>query len=339
MSVADSAQYRTFTEDLARSQSGRLLREELGRRWPETADHLSEIIRYALLPAGKLIRPIMTLHAAEAVGGNPHGVLAAALGMEYLHVATLVHDDIIDADELRRGRPAVPMAYGIPDAIVAGDHLIFSAFASIVECKAGVPAGHVAAAVGVLAEAGTDLCRGQVLEAQMAGDPDADVAWYQEMIRLKTGALFRAVCHIGALLGGADLAVAQRLARYGEHVGVAFQIRDDLLAYGLPEQITGKPATSDLTNGRPTLPVLLAYQAGTDAQRRHLVEALNRGHAGAGELEQVRVLLDETGGLKRAHEQMAVHAGRANAELSTLASSPGVDVLAGIAYWATSEQP
>ena len=114
MTVAGSTQYRTFIDGLARSESGRLLQRELGRRWPETADRLAAVARYALLPAGKMLRPILTLHAAEAVGGSPADVLAAALGMEYLHVATLVHDDIIDADALRRGRPAVQVAYGVP---------------------------------------------------------------------------------------------------------------------------------------------------------------------------------------------------------------------------------
>src|SRR6185503_2103077 len=153
MTVAASTHLRSFLDELARSESGRILHQELGRRWPESVDELNAITRYALLPAGKLLRPIMTLHAAEAVGGDPADVLAAALGMEYLHVATLVHDDIIDADALRRGRPAVPTAYGIPNAIVAGDHLIFSAFAALTDAPRLAPA-RVAAAVAVLAQAG-----------------------------------------------------------------------------------------------------------------------------------------------------------------------------------------
>src|SRR5690349_23917371 len=120
MTVADSTEHRSFIEGLARSASGRLLRQELSHRWPETTEELEAITRHALLPAGKLLRPMMALQAAEAVGGNPADILAAALGLEYLHAATLVHDDIIDGDAVRRGRPSVPAAYGVPRAIVAG---------------------------------------------------------------------------------------------------------------------------------------------------------------------------------------------------------------------------
>ena len=338
MTVAGSTQYRTFIDGLARSESGRLLHRELGRRWPETTDRLAAVARYALLPAGKLLRPILTLHAAEAVGGEPAGVLTAALGMEYLHVATLVHDDIIDADALRRGRPAVQVAYGVPSAIVVGDHLIFSAFASIVDEQGGASPGQVTAAVAALARAGRDLCRGQMLEAELVGDLDAGARRYPEMIRLKTGALFRAVCHIGALLGGADLEVAAALARYGEHVGVAFQLRDDLLDYVATPEQTGKPATSDLGNGRPTLPLLLAYDAGSDPQRVELLAMLERRGADDGDAERVIELFDDTGVVGYARHQMTTHVEFADAELAALDPSPSVDVLAGIARW-TSEGP
>ncbi|KAB1910235.1 polyprenyl synthetase family protein [Micromonospora sp. AMSO1212t] len=337
MTVAGSTRYPSFIDDLARSESGRLLRAELGRRWPETPDRLDAIVRYALLPAGKMLRPMMTLHAAEAVGGSPRDVLAAALGTEYLHVATLVHDDIIDADTLRRGRPAVPVAYGIPGAIVAGDHLIFHAFQAIVEGGRAVPPASVVAAVTALAEAGQDLCRGQAMEERLVGDLDAGARWYPEMIRLKTGSLFRAVCHIGALLGGADPRVSAALARYGEHVGTAFQIRDDLLSYlSTPEQ-TGKPATSDLNNGRPTLPLLLAYDAISDAARVELLAVLHRRGAGPGDVEWVTALLRDAGAVDGARRRMVEHAERARAELAVLTPSASADVLTGIAAWMTSE--
>src|SRR5262245_45485091 len=323
-------------DGLAVSRSGQLLREELLRRWPETADGLGATVRYALLPPGKLIRPIMALHAAEAVGGDPTLVLPAALGLEYLHAATLVHDDIIDGDETRRGRPAVPAAFGIPQAIVAGDHLIFSAFESIVECGNGLPPVRVLAAAGVLAATGVDLCRGQAMESRLAGDPDTGVAQYLDMIRLKTGALFRAVCHIGALLGGGQPTAVQRLATYGEHLGMAFQVRDDLLAYAVPAQVAGKPATSDLTNGRPTLPVLLAYESGTVAQRLELRQVLTEGGADEAQLARVQTLLEASSALARARERAADLSTVAVGALSDLTPSPSVDVLTEIARWAGS---
>ena len=337
MAVASSTQYRTFIDELARSESGRLLHQELGRRWPETTDQLAVISRYALLPAGKLLRPIMTLHAAEAVGGSPADVLAAALGMEYLHGAAELHDDIIDDVAFRRGRPAAHVTYGIPSAILTGDHLICRAFAAIVDEPGATSPGHVVAAVAALAAAGSDLCRGQILEAQMVGDLEAGVRWYPEMIRLKTGALFRVVCLIGALLGGAEQDAASALARYGENIGLAFQVRDDLLDYVATPEQTGKPAANDLGNGRPTLPFLLAYEAAADSERSRLLAVLRRHGSGDGDAGWVNDLLKKTGAVASARQQMAVHAERARAELAVLAPSPSVDVLAGIAHWTTSE--
>ena len=342
MTAIAGTDQRDFLKDLAESGAGQLLRDALEQRWPastDSTDRLSAIHRYALLPAGKLIRPIMMLESAAAVGGRPEDVLPAALGVEYLHVGTLVHDDIIDADELRRGRPAVPSVYGLPDAIVAGDALIFTAFEAITECRAtGVPDAAIGSAVAILARAGTELCRGQALEAQLVGDPGSGVESYLEMIRLKTGALFRAVCQIGATLAGADPVHCRALASYGEHLGVAFQIRDDLLAYTTPAARSGKSPTNDLANARPTLPVLLAYQAGDPAQRKQLVEALNRRSADPGALEDFHRLLRDTGALRRAHEHVAAHLQRARDQLSTLEESASVAVLTGITHWATTRE-
>ncbi|MBB4956985.1 geranylgeranyl diphosphate synthase type I [Micromonospora polyrhachis] len=329
---------RDFMKDLPQSRSGRLLHNELGRRWPADPDHLATIVRYALLPAGKLLRPIMTLESAEAVGGHPDSVLPAALSMEYIHVATLVHDDIIDADELRRGRPAVPVAFGTPAAIVAGDQLIFTAFASLTECHAaGVPADRVVAATDALATAGADLCRGQLLESQLVDDPDSGVAAYLEVARLKTGALFRAVCQVGALLGGADATRAGQLANYGEQLGIAFQIRDDLLAYEASTATIGKPTTSDLANGRPTLPVLLAYETSPPATRAELTSALHRHSTDPATHRRVHDILRATRALERAREQAGDHARQARDQLHTLPDSASRDVLTAIARWATAQ--
>ncbi|MEJ3653052.1 polyprenyl synthetase family protein [Actinomycetes bacterium KLBMP 9759] len=322
-------------DHLTASRSERVLRAELERRWPAGADDLTALGRYALLPPGKLLRPLMTLACAEAVGGDPDEVLPAALAMEYVHVATLVHDDIIDADDVRRSRPSVHAAHGVPDAIVAGDHLIFAAFEAIGSGgSARLPAEATAGAVTALAHAGSDLCRGQVLESRLVGDPTADVGSYFTVARLKTGALFRAVCTVGALLGGADEALAARLGEYGELVGITFQIRDDVIGCTLSSSASGKPATSDLANGRATLPVLLAYRSADHATRRRLAAALERRSARPGELAAFRAMLAETGGLDRAREQAARFGERALARLSALAPSPSRDALESVATWA-----
>lgn len=318
--------------ELLRGGPGRLLREELDRRWPPTADGLTAISRYALLPPGKLLRPIMTMTCAQAVGGDPAEVLAAALAMEYLHVATLVHDDIIDGDEVRRFRPSVHAAHGVPDAILTGDHLIFVAFQAITEHRPErVPWHSVVAAASALAVTGADLCRGQALEARLAGDPTVAVADYLTVARLKTGALFRAACRVGALLGGAGPERAAALGCYGESLGVAFQIRDDLLALTRPAEVTGKPAGSDLANGRPTLPVLLAHRAGTADTRERLAAALAGRDATT--LAEFSELLASTGALAEARRCAAEHGTEALARLAEAAGEPGAEALAAIVRW------
>ncbi|MEO7260111.1 MAG: polyprenyl synthetase family protein [Jatrophihabitantaceae bacterium] len=326
-------------DDLASSRTGELLSDELAARWPLDSDELNAIARYALLPAGKFLRPVMTMIAAEAVGGEPSQVLPAALAMEYLHVATLTHDDIIDGDLLRRGRPTVHVAHGLAHAIVTGDHLIFAAFTGITECRAaGLQDPAVVESVAVLAEAGSDLCRGQMLEARLVGDITAEPESYLEMARLKTGALFRAVCQIGALLAGADREQAAALGRYGSDLGVAFQIRDDLILFADPE-VSDKPTGSDLANGRPTLPVLMAYQTSDADTRLAMGAALARRSAEPAEFDEFKSLLMATGALHGCQEHAIEYGRRAEAELSRLRPSRSVDLLTGIVRWAITTRP
>lgn len=305
-----------------------LLLAELAHRWPPGAGRLAAMSRYALLPPGKLVRSTMALLCVEAVGGHRKQALPAALALEYLHAATLVHDDLIDGDLVRRGRPTVPVAYGAADAIVTGDHLIFSAFDALAESRAaGVRDEHVLSAVTALAVAGSDLCRGQVLEATLVGDLESGVEAYLEMVRLKTGALFRAVCQVGALLGGAPPPVAAALARYGEHVGIAFQISDDVLAYTAQAATTGKSSDTDLTNRRPTLPVLLAHRDG-GPNGHQLVGALGSGDHGL-----LRELVRDSDAVRRSREVADDHVRAAQAGLTPLEPSAAADTLAALARW------
>ncbi|WP_430781437.1 polyprenyl synthetase family protein [Actinoplanes sp. G11-F43] len=309
------------------------------RRRPVTPDEPDAILRYALLPAGKMIRPIMTLHCATAVGGDPQTVLPAALALEYVHVATLVHDDIIDNDDVRRGRPSVPAAYGTPNAIIAGDQLIFDAFAAITACRdSGLPAAGIVTAVTALAEAGAALCRGQSLESRLTGDLTVGAEPYLEVARLKTGALFRAACQVGAALGGADPATTAALADYGEQLGIAFQIRDDLLSYTERPDLIGKSTTSDLSNGRATLPLLLAWAASTPDGRAALTGALQDKTADEATVALVTDAVHGTRALDRSYALAADYARRAHERLAVLPPSASTDVLAAVPGWATARR-
>jgi len=252
------------------------VRARLAGRWAGDPSLLARMCAHALTPAGKLFRPILLLESALAVGGDPRWVLPAAVGSESGHVASLVHDDIIDGDDTRRGRPAVHAAFGVGDAIVAGDALIFDLFAGLAECHAaGAPADRVVAALAVVSRCGIDLCRGQSLEAEFCASGRFDHDTYLRMVRLKTAALFRAACECGALLAGGDPRHVLALGRYAQNLGVAFQIRDDLLPYTGSADAVGKPDTSDVRNGRLTLPVIIAHRASGAADRAAIEAALS----------------------------------------------------------------
>jgi geranylgeranyl diphosphate synthase type I len=300
-----------------------LVGTELTRRWAQGSTLLDSICQYALVPAGKLFRPTLLLESALAVGGALRSVLPAAVGAECGHVASLIHDDIIDNDDLRRGRPAVHYKYGAGDAIVAGDALIFDLFASLAECRReGVDASRVVSALEAVARAGLDLCRGQSLEAEMCRDCRLDAGTYLKMASLKTAAYFRGACQCGAILGGGSPVLVDALGAYGEQLGLAFQIHDDLLPYISDTCSMGKPGTSDVKNGRLTLPVILAHESASPAERQVITDALS-GHGDAEQnLAALTELLRRTGAITAAAGVAREYAEGARAALDHLPPTP-----------------
>ncbi|WP_369221243.1 polyprenyl synthetase family protein [Streptomyces sp. R39] len=264
---------------------------------------LAEVHRWALHPPGKLLRPVLLLESAAAVGGSYERVMPAAVGVELVHVASLLHDDILDDDQLRRGKPSAHARFGPGAAVLSGDALMFALFEQVVECgRRGVPEAAVIRAVGTLARAGRRMAQGVARELDPVRVPDA-VGGYLEMVRLKTSALLSACCEAGAVLGGGSPGQARALAGYGDALGVAFQIRDDLLPYGPEAGREGKPADSDLRNDRPSLPLLLAGPVPNDPER-------------------VGRLLVETGALEQSTRLARRYAEQARRELDALPRGP-----------------
>jgi geranylgeranyl pyrophosphate synthase len=308
------------------------LRRELLQRWPATSDRVDGIARYALLAPGKMLRPLLLVAGTAAVGGDYTNAVPAALAVEYLHVATLIHDDVIDDDEVRRGQPSVHVRYGTADALVAGDFLILGVFNTLAECtKNEVPPEAVLNAARVLADAGADVCRGQVREAELTRDVTCRFADYEAMIALKTGSLFRGACRAGAILGEGSAEHTEALVRFAEHLGVAFQMHDDLLPYVADSSVTGKPNISDISNLRPTFPVLMGYEVATERDRQRIAEALS-GRLPANEAYRLmREALESTGALDLARSRAESEAAVARDQLAGLPSSEGVDLLAAVA--------
>jgi geranylgeranyl diphosphate synthase type I len=244
-------------------------------------------------------------------------VLPAAVGTELGHIASLVHDDIIDGDHLRRGQAAVHSAYGVPLAILTGDLFVFQMFASYTECaERGASAERTLRAVRILSETCVEVCRGQALEAQLAGAVDTRESMYFEVVRLKTASVCRAAAEIGATLGGGNARAVHALRGYGEALGVAFQILDDVLEYAGETDQLGKPVDSDLRNGRVTLPLIYALNDGyTRPAVLRLMARSSNAHA------PLARLLEEHGLLARARRTAETFTSTAQAHLDRLPRS------------------
>jgi geranylgeranyl diphosphate synthase type I len=257
---------------------------------------------------GKAIRPTLALLAAEAVGAAPSDALPAAAAAELVHNFSLIHDDIIDSDELRRGRPAVWKAHGIPAAILIGDALHSEAF-EILLSRGGPNGG--AAAAGRLAAAMREVVVGQAEDIQFTerpwtGEQAVTIAEYQAMAEAKTGALLGFSASAGALLGGANACAVERFDRLGRQLGLAFQCTDDVLGIWGDPTATGKPVFGDLREAKKTLPVIAALAAETPASKR-LLSLLSVGVRTDSDLRLVAELIEEAGGRDFTEREAARH--------------------------------
>ncbi|MGA8117482.1 MAG: polyprenyl synthetase family protein [Actinocatenispora sp.] len=302
-------------------------------------DQLGRISEYALVPPGKMLRPLLVLEAARCVGGFAEDLTELALAVEYLHVATLIHDDIIDEDRMRRGRPSVQAEFGVPAAIVVGDGLILETFAALTGPRPeSVSDADVVAVVAAMASAGLSLCRGQLLEAELAGDLHCTVEQYLAMAQLKTGVLFESACRVGAILGTGRQEWIEALGMFGSHLGTAFQIRDDLLAFDGSSELIGKPRESDLENRRPTLPLLLAYQRASGGDREELERAFREEHPGGESYARVCGIVAATGAREAAGEHAAEMIRKAKHCLAALPDNKSVATLSEIADYASGRR-
>ncbi|HWO65371.1 MAG TPA: polyprenyl synthetase family protein [Umezawaea sp.] len=211
-----------------------LLRDEFAARWPDSPKALDAVDRYALIPVGSLLRSLLVLRAALAVGGDLHRVLPAAIGVECLHVGSLVHAGLMGHDDVRHGRVAVHRRFGPERAIVAANSLHFRGFGLIEECRdRGATADQVAEATRIQAEAGVQASLGADLALALAGDSAHAPAEYLRIAKLKT-AVLPAACRIGAVLGGANPEQVRALAGFGENLGMATHLRSDAKPSRLP---------------------------------------------------------------------------------------------------------
>lgn len=298
-----------------------------------TAGFLVETTDYVLSSPGKLLRPLLLLDACRAAGGDPEHVFPAAAGTEYGHVASLVHDDIIDGDTERRGQESLQSKYDVPTALLTGDLLIFQTFLSYTRCQErGVSANRVLDAIRALSSTCIDMCRGQALESEIAGNLDTTEETYLELVRLKTASFCQAASYIGACLAEAPEHVVACLAEYGRNLGMAFQIMDDILSYDGSALLMGKPLTSDLRNRRVTLPIIYALELGRLPARRRIQDYFDAtGDVTNEKYAQLVRLLGATRAIDRARALAYRYTTRAKQQLDCLDSSEARDRLSALA--------
>jgi octaprenyl-diphosphate synthase len=286
-----------------------------------------QVAEYIVQSGGKRLRPALVLLCAGALGyhGRHHHELAAVV--EFIHTATLLHDDVVDASDLRRGRETANALFGNAASVLVGDFLYSRAFQMMVEVGDMRVMSVLSAATNVIAE-------GEVLQLMNCHDADVDEVRYLQVIRYKTAKLFEAAAQLGVIIGGGSAEVEQRIAEYGMHLGTAFQLIDDVLDYSGAEVETGKHLGDDLAEGKPTLPLIYVMQNGTDEQAACVRRAIENG--GREDFAAVLAAIRSTGALEHAKRLATAEADRAAAALQALPASPYKDSLLELCSFAVA---
>ncbi len=289
---------------------------------------LTEMVQYHLglqgagAHPGKRLRANLALLTCEAFGHRYADAIWAAVAVELVHNFSLVFDDVQDGDELRRGRPSVWKVWGVPQAINAGAALQALVARAVLELLPVRHTDRLKPALALLSETILGLARGQVLDLQFEQQVEVSVDEYLEMIGLKTAALFACAARLGALAAGGGGPAVDRAGRFGHHLGLAFQIINDITGIWGSVQETGKSVGSDLRNGKKTLPTLYALRSGPAAGRRQLRVLLTRARFAPPELEAARAVLSQANAHAYCRRQASEHLAEARLNLFGMTERP-----------------
>ena len=274
---------------------------------------ITEAIKRMLQAGGKRLRPRITLLAAQAGGAHAEDQLHLAAYMELIHVATLIHDDVVDNAQTRRGVNATAVDYGNRISVLAGDYLFAWIFKN-------VTAQYPHPVPNILSATLADICDGEVLQLRALGNLDLPLAAYTEIVMKKTASLFAASAECGAIMSGAGSRLVKALRDYGLYYGIAFQMKDDLLDVTADAAEIGKPVGNDLLERKMTIPLILALSR-ADASERNAVERFYHGSRDTAP-DAVLQIIAACGGLDGTREQIAQYAHRAKQSLASLDQSP-----------------
>ncbi|AEP35990.1 Octaprenyl-diphosphate synthase/Dimethylallyltransferase [Taylorella asinigenitalis MCE3] len=267
---------------------------------------------YIISAGGKRIRPAMLLMMAKAMGyeGSLHHLMAAVI--EFIHTSTLLHDDVVDESDMRRGAATANAVFGNAASVLVGDYLYSRSFEMMVEADS-------MRIMQIMSEATTVIAEGEVLQLLNIHDSNVDFDRYMNVIKSKTAKLFEAATRVAAVLAGADKETEQQAALYGTHVGTAFQVIDDVLDYSGSAEDLGKNVGDDLREGKPTLPLIRVMQVGTPEQKALIRHAIEEGD---GDFERVAEAIRSTDAIEYTKSIAKEQADIAIAALDSLAESP-----------------
>ena len=292
-------------------------------------DLVSQVSEYIVMSGGKRLRPVIVLLAARALGyaGEQH-VRAAAI-IEFIHTATLLHDDVVDSSERRRGQDSANTVFGNQASVLVGDFLYSRSFQMMVDI------GDMRV-MQILADATNTIAAGEVQQLMNVHDPDITEADYQQVIYRKTARLFEAGAQIAAVLAQHDAAVEAAMVEYGRSLGTAFQLVDDALDYNASADELGKNLGDDLAEGKATLPLIHAMSKGTDAQRTLIRTAILEG--GLGQMDEIQAIIQETGALDYTAMRAREAADAAIAAITSIPDSEYRNALASLAEFSVQRR-
>jgi octaprenyl-diphosphate synthase len=286
-----------------------------------------QVAEYIIHSGGKRLRPALVMLSASALGyEGPHHVELAAV-VEFIHTATLLHDDVVDESKLRRGQDTANARFGNATSVLVGDFLYSRAFQMMVSVQN-------MRVMEVLADATNTIAEGEVLQLMNCHDPEVDEASYMRVIRYKTARLFDAAGRLGAIISGQPQEVEAALGNYGMHLGTAFQLIDDVLDYSGDKESTGKNVGDDLAEGKPTLPLLYVMRNGSAEQSELVRWAIAKG--GTDDFSAILAAIQNSGALEYTRRQAQIESDAAVAALSGLPHGVYRDALLELAAFAVN---
>ena len=289
---------------------------------PEVANHL-------ISSGGKRLRPMLTLATAALCGYKGDGHIKLAASVEFMHTATLLHDDVVDQSDMRRGKLAARMLWGNEASVLVGDFLLGQAFKMMVEVGS-------LACLDILSSAAAIIAEGEVMQLSAAKDTATTEDAYLAVIRAKTAALFAAASEVGPILANRPREYAAACRSYGTNLGVAFQLIDDALDYGGTSAKLGKNVGDDFREGKITLPVVLAFRRGTDAERDFWRRTLEKGEIGENDLEQALATMRRHRALEDTVERARHYGAMSRDALEIFPASPWKQALLDVVEFCVS---